>query len=1067
MPNFNLPQNVDFDALQPTYPTGGAKPQQAAPSKLRLLNRAQKERGLEAAAGPLKPLAQFVNTLASPGFQEGMAVGPINAISKFGNMLGDIVQRKPIDTKDAWIITDEMARRGNRNRLRMNIFGDPKRGLFYMDDEVTPSDKPGLALGGAVGAEVLGATVGMPFVKGVARVAQLKRVADAARATKAVKGFAVAQRFSGPARTAVQVGKNVGEVLVSSVAATLFLDASQGNSANLGDMFGQKLPGRVDENDNYLQALGKTALVDGLAAPLAVMGALSFLPAARRAMFGGEGVQWLDDLADQELAPYRRPTGLPPADPPTGGPAQLPSVQMQAAADGSPIDPVIVREAPPRQVTGAGSAGQPQLPPPGGTSSGGGGALLPQELNGSAIERFFDEATQIRQVQEQRQRLLDAGLLRQGQDGQLELGFPNEVDPAVEQQIRQLQSERGQLLREMSAQPDAADEITKQLDEIDAEIADLTMSGTTAELATPRVPFRQSELNLDTRPEIDTALAQLDELSDKQLRDLHSRVFRQAGAERNAQELAATQQRVQQLTQQLTEIDARRQAGEITARGAKGLLTRTQKELQAAQVQLLSIEQRVRVPETTVGEQLGLAMEWQAGLDLSPGVELPPLREMTGTAEDFGYRTPDDYRTALQGWGRDELRRLAMPSVSPEVAAIVKARTGRRVWAAKKADIVDALVELSQRQGRYLPPEPEQLGLGLQNNLVNLPDTPLLDVPADLSAPPPVNEFQPRGLDATTRERMKADVLRRMIDNGEVQAPSTPIPNRPSGPQSFNQGSFIDDLLADPTGQLPLQFVNDQLPPYKAGGQNADALIDEMRLRFEFNILDAQGQQAQKEALREAIGWDRLSWDEKKRLGYELGLMGRGMFAYTRDSLPFTSERFRPPTPAFTPELPVAPDRAPQPYRGDGSAAAENVQPFTPELKPKPDRVPQPYSQEGVGRRELIQPIEGGAGGRGLLPKPERKPAPYATDRVLTSVDGQPMVITKPLEPPAAPAKGGKAQPAAQPQPQPKPKAKGKAARTPAQQEAAQRMAALDAKESQLRKDIEDLRKKFNGGSCS
>lgn len=1036
MPNFNLPQGIDFDALQPTYPdeaagAAGAKPQQVAPPKRRP-NRAQMERGLEAAAGPLKPLAQLMNTLASPDAKAGLVVGPVNAVSKLTNALGDLVQRKPIDTRDAWQVPDKAVRQLNPFRLQVNVGQAPGKGLIYLDDGEAASDKAGLAVGGAIGAEALGAAVGLPVIKGLARVAQLKRVADAARAAKAVKGFAVAQRFSGPARTAVQVGKNVGEALGATIAATPFLDVSQGNTANLGDMFGQKLPGRVEKTDNYLEAFGKTVLVDGLAAPLAVMGALSFLPAARRAMFGGEGAQWLDDLADQELAPYRRSRPqLPPADPPTGAPAQLPSVQMQAAADGSPISPVTVREAPPRQTLGVGGADQPRLPPPGGTSGGGGGALLPQELNGSAIERFFDEATQIRQVEEQRQRLLDAGLLRQGQDGQLELGFPNEVDPAVEQQIRQLQGERGQLLREMSARPDAADEITKQLDEIDTEIADLTMNGTTAELATPRVPFRQSELNLDTRPELDTALAQLDELSDKQLRDLHSRVFRKVGAERNAQELAATQQQVQQLTQRLAEIDARRQAGEITARGAKGLLTRTQRDLRAAQVQLQSIEQRVRVPETTVGEQLGLAMEWQTGLDLSPGVELPPLRELTGTAEDFGYRTPDDYRVALQGWGRDELRRLAMPSVSPEVAAIVKARTGRRVWAAKKADIVDALVELSQRQGRYLPPDPEQLGLGLQNNLANLPDTPLLDVPADLSAPPPVNELRPRGMDATTRERLKTDVLRRMIDNGEVQAPSTPIPSRPSGPQAFNQGSFLDDLLADDTGQLALQFVNDQLPPYKAGGKNADALIDEMRLRFEFNILDAQAQQAQKDTLREAIGWDRLSWDEKKRLGYELGLMGRGMFALRRSDLPAAVDQVRPPTPQFSPNTPVGGERAPQPYRNEGSVAGQTPQ-FTPELQPKP----------------------------------ERKPALYDTAEVYASINGGPAVVPRdvvanPSAPAAPPPKGGKAPPAAQAKP------KGKAARTPAQQEAAQRIAARDAERAQIRKDIEDLRNKFNGGSCS
>lgn len=1035
MPAFNLPQIDDFSDIEPVIPGaspmptqqgGGGKPQQGGgtPQAARPKpTRAGLERRLESQAGPLKPLAQLLNTLASPDTKAGVVVGPINAISKLGNAIGDAVQRKPIDTKDAWQIPKEVSRRLNPFRIGPNY------------SEVTPADNPGMDLGGAIGAEVLGAVTGTTLLRRLGQVGLLKRAADAAKATRAVRGFAVAQRASKPLRTAVQAGKNVGEALVSTTLATPFIDVSQGNLANVGDAFGLQLPGRVEKDDNYLEGVFKTLGVEGLAAPLAMMGALSFLPAARRAMFGGEGVKWMDDLAEQELEPYTRQwrNFQQPQLPPGPSTPQLPSAQMQAAADGSPITPAAINLDTPGGSLPGTPPGLPQLP---GYESRG-GPLVP----GSAIERYFDEATQIRQVEQQRQRLLDAGLVKQGEGGQLDLSIADAVDPEVQQQIRQLQDERGLLLQRLSEQPDAAEEISKQLDELDTQVADLTLSGSTEQFLAPR-GSRQTELDLDTRPELDTYLAQLDELSDSQLREIHSRVYREAGAERNAQELAATQEQVQQLTQRLEQINARQQAGEITPRGAKGLITRAERELQAAQLQLRAIQQRMAVPETTVGQQLEMSINWQPGLDLSPDIQLPPLQQVARGPGEYGYRTPEDYRSALEGWPRDTLRRLAMPESSPEVAALVKLNTGRRVWAAKKSDIIDALVELSRRRGMYLPPEADQLGLQLTRNLAGEGDAPLLDVPADLGTTSrmgeavdadgnpitvPMDEFQPRGMDAQTRERLKAEILRRAIDNGEVQAPVTPIPNRPSGPQYFNQGSFADDLLSDPSGQLPLQFVNDQLPPYKAGGKNADALIDEMRLRFEYNVLDAQAQQALQDAWMASKGWDTLSWDEKKRLG----LMGRGMFAFSREDLAAPLDQVRPPTPEFTPELPVGGERTAQPYRGEGSAAAQNVTQFSPELKPKPDRKPQTYD----------------------------------TAEVFVSVNGQPMVVPKDTvsqasAPAADAAKVGKAQPKS------KPKGKGKAAATPMQQQAAQAKADIATQREALRQQLEELRKKHQGGSC-
>lgn len=1038
MPAFNLPQIDDFSDIEPVLPDvrpvpqqggGGGKPQQGGGANAsRALSNSPAARAdfiRRSEQGPFKPAAQLFNALASPDAKIGAITGPLNAISKLGNAIGDVVQRKPIDVRDAWTITPQQARAIN-----------PFRQMGGYGNTVLPADDAGLSLGGAIGAEVLGAATGATLLRRLGQVGLLKRAADAAKGTRAVRGLAVAQRASAPLRTAVQVGKNVGEALVGTTLAAPFVDYSQGNLANVPDAFGWRLPGRVEKDDNYLEAFGKGVMVEGLAAPLTAIGALSFLPAARRAMFGGEGVQWLDDLADQELEPYTRQwrNFRQPQLPPGPGAPQLPSAQMQAAADGSPITPVAINLDTPGGTLPGTPPGLPQLP-----TYQPGGAMVPATPNGSAIERYFDEATQIRQVEQQRQRLLDAGLVKQGEGGQLDLSIADTADPEVAQQIRQLQGERGLLLQRLSEQPDAAEEISKQLDELDTQVADLTLSGTTEQFLAPR-GSRQTELDLDTRPELDTYLAQLDELSDPQLREIHSRVWREVGAERNAQELTATQEQVQQLTQRLEEINARQAAGEITPRGAKGLMTRAERELQAAQLQLQAIQQRMAVPETTVGQQLEMSMNWQPGLDLTPDIQLPPLQQIARGPGEYGYRTPDDYRSALEGWPRDTLRRLSMPDSSPEVAALVKLRTGRRVWSAKKSDIIDALVELSTRRGMFLPPEADQLGLQLTRNLAGEADAPLLDVPADLGTTSrmgqavdadgnpitvPMDDYQPRGMDAQTRERLKAEILRRAIDNGEVQAPVTPIPNRPNGPQYFNQGSFADDLLADPSGQLPLQFLNDVLPPYKAGGKNADALIDEMRLRFEYNVLDAKAQQALQDAWMASKGWDTLSWDEKKRLG----LMGRGMFAFSRDDLAAPLDQVRPPTPEFTPELPVGGERTAQPYRGEGSAAAQNVAPFTPELKAKPDRKPQTYD----------------------------------TADVFVSINGQPMVVPKDAvsqasAPAADAAKAGKAQP--------KPKGKGKAAATPMQQQATQAKADIASERAALRQQLEELRKKHQGGSC-
>ena len=910
MPKFNLaPLPQDLAPAWP--PTPQSRPSAGQAREIGNQRIEQGAASVPLVGGVLKPIVQFGNALASPDTKIGIFTGPVNGISKLTNAVGDLIQRKPVDVSDAWTISDKAARQLNPFRLGS--------GGQY----VGPSDQAGLELGEAIGAEMVGGGV----IRGLQAVGTVKAAADALRRTRQVKRLAVAAKVSKPVRAGVTVAGNVAESMASTTAAALFLDAEDGNLANLGDALGVQLPGRVDKNDNYLQALGKSLFVEGLAAPLALMGAGALIPPIRKGLAEG-GSAWLDELAEAELAPYMPqplPTALPPA----------------AAAN----------------LVDAGNRSLPAF----GESSANYGELF-QQMEApmgqygydSAITRALQEQTQIRQVVEQRQRLEGMGLVQQGEGGQLELSLGGAIDPEIRLQIRQLQVQRGQLIKQGM---DAGEDVTEQLGQIDQQIGDLIQQGSAQDFM-PGERAYQPELDMpDGRPELDTYLANLDELSDAELRQIHSRVYQQEAAQRNAQELATTQAKLEELNQRVVDIQARAAAEEITPVGAKRLTTKAQKEIELVQLELRAIEGRQRVPESLVGDQLQLRIEQQGQLDLNQPPAMPPFEAITRTASEYGYRTPDEYRSALQGWSRDQLRRLAMPDSSPEVAALVKANTGRRVWSAKKGDIIDALVQLSERRGRYLPPQAEQLAMELKANQFG-DAAPLFDRPADLSVPGmnrvldadgnevavPMTDYSGRGMDAETRERLKAEILQRAIDNGEVQPPFSPLPERPR--TSFKQSSMVDDLFADPTGQLPLLFANDQLPTYKAGGRSADALIEELRLRFEYKALDDAAQQARRDAYLAEKGWDTMPWEEKKKLG----ILSEGFY-----SLDPYAERFQPPTPGARSDLdmqqPVAP-RKPKQYRLTFDEKGNSQVVDRPKPKPTPEEAKAQKKAEAQAKRE-------------------------------------------------------------------------------------------------------------------
>jgi hypothetical protein len=290
-----------------------------------------------------------------------------------------------------------------------------------------------------------------------------------------------------------------------------------------------------------------------------------------------------------------------------------------------------------------------------------------------------------------------------------------------------------------------------------------------------------------------------------------------------------------------------------------------------------------------VGDQLNLAMDQQKVLELFPSaeIEMPPFFDMEWdevagmyrtSKSPQGYASVDAYREALQKFPRDLLRKMNAPqevSGDGRIAAILKARTGRRVWSAKKEDIIDSMIEFAQKQGKFLEPVGEQLEFEMQQSLPfnSLRQTVDVDGETIVDLVPP--EFPGgRGLDAAQREDFKQRILQAAIDNGEVQADVTPIPAKVPQPE-FNQTELIDSLFADETGQLPLMFATDMIPAYKAGGKSAETMLEEIRLRYDWAELDNASKQASKEALMKKEGWDTMTWEEQK----QMGLMDPSLYA--------------------------------------------------------------------------------------------------------------------------------------------------------------------------------------------
>ena len=872
--------------------------------------------------GVLKPISQFMNSIMSPGFGEGIVTGPINAVSNLTNAIGDVVQGKEVDVSDAWQIKPEVAAAANPIRA---IGGDT---------DITPQDVGGRAWGEVFAGELAGVATGTTVLNKLGKIPALVRLGQAALKTRAAQKIAVKAATDRRVRGAVNFGRWGGEGLVDTAFSTLYQDP-RGNIANLGDAVGLELPGRYDEEtDNYLDAFGKSLVMDGVAAPLSLIGAGAAVPITRRLATNGDLPRFMQEVADIELAPYNASVSQAAAVQAPGRMMDVPGAQPEPGIP-APV-PTGNRSLPPAAAADLVDTGARSLPPVGRTSFDYGQFEAgPGSVAGtfdSAISRTTSAQRQFQQALDQRERLYDMGLLVREGNGQyaftpkldptgasLErfdvpaefesgasspvrpgpfqnelptetvIGGPNfELTPRVKASTV---ADRQSLQVQRDGVQDGADVGPYQQQDIDAEVQKIDQEERKLiEKAQRQSGVEQTPIDFDTRPELSTFLAELDELDDVQIRQILRNVDSKEKLAARQVSLNEMQSSIEQVQLQIQEVMGRMQLED----GNKKKLSSTggKRKLNPLTKQLQELQERFEVfnnePDESflVGDQLDLAMDQQAVREVLPNaeIEMPPFFDMewdeaagmyrstvpSPTPSRSGYASVDAYREALQKFPRDLLRKMNAPqevSGDGRIAAILKARTGRRVWSAKKEDIIDAMIEFAQKQGKFLEPVGEQLEFQMQQSLAfnSLRQTVDVDGETIVDLIPP--EFPGgRGIDAAQREDFKRRILQVAIDNGEVQPDVTPIPSKVPQPE-FNQAKLIDSLFADETGQLPLMFATDMIPVYKAGGKSAETMLEEIRLRYDWAELDNASKQASKEALMKKEGWDTMTWEEQKQMG--------------------------------------------------------------------------------------------------------------------------------------------------------------------------------------------------------
>ena len=560
-------------------------------------------------AGVLKPLVQFYNVSNSPDMNLGAGMtGVVNGVSKLTNSLGDVLFKNKrgsnpfvsfmegmlvegelgrrgdqVDTSDAWLISDE-ARRSFRKPMI-----DGKKGGFVSGENqgVTPADEFGLMMSGEITGEAIGIGLGYGILKNLKRTAFFAHNARRFRNTKLAKDLAVtAQRTDRTGkltRAAIKGTTFTAEAGFEQFWASPFLDHDNGNFL---DVFPEsdflQLLGQQEEGDNYLTKFGKSIPANTFAV-LPVLGFSAAVKPLRKAMLSGN-FDWIDELGKAEIEPY-----LPHINTPDY--LALPEYKKGGSLVPSEAGPITPAEK-----------GGAMVQTPGG----------PITKYDSAISRSLDEQTQINQVKEQRERLKNMGLTEVGDGNQLELSVGKVVEPEVKLAIDAIRKQRHALIKQAA---ETGEDLTKEFDELDVkqqQVLDQGLGGKSGEDLMGARPGIQLELP-DPRPAVDTYLANLDELSDDQLRTLFNDVSEPSRRQQQLDNLKAESDKVAAIEAKLAEIqekiDLGSDKGGYTPVGGKRQLNKVQKELEIAQQNLDRLKESNQTSRPLVGDQLSLILD--------------------------------------------------------------------------------------------------------------------------------------------------------------------------------------------------------------------------------------------------------------------------------------------------------------------------------------------------------------------------------------------------------------------------------------------------------------------------
>jgi hypothetical protein len=158
----------------------------------------------------------------------------------------------------------------------------------------------------------------------------------------------------------------------------------------------------------------------------------------------------------------------------------------------------------------------------------------------------------------------------------------------------------------------------------------------------------------------------------------------------------------------------------------------------------------------------------------------------------------------------------------------------------------------------------------------------------------------PVELSPEQRNAAEAQLLHEAIAGGEVRPPSAPIPDLPAPAQVR-----LDEI--------------DMNAPITPGSKAAQALADEARLALEHARMDAAMQQVQEQAAKDGMGYELLTFDQKKEagaLGADVGDMKQTIDEMGGGRKPAGAGGTQPlpGSPATTPALAPAPAK-PRPLR--------------------------------------------------------------------------------------------------------------------------------------------------------